>query len=226
MTQALIVVPQQNELDQLVSGFERAGAGTRFCRIGRMDAYEVPKIGAEICVAGHGKAQCAAATSYLLCHRPQVAAVSCVGCAGALSPGLVAGDLVVSTATVEHDYRLRFVRRPPPEHAADAGLVDQFRSVVEANGYSFRVEFGRIASGDEDVVDNSRARELREETGALCVAWEGSGAARAAALQSRRFVEIRAITDAADQDAAGNFHSNLELAMPNLARVLIDSFSN
>jgi len=70
------------------------------------------------------------------------------------------------------------------------------------------------------LVEGDRAAQIRAETAALCVAWEGAGAARAAGLNCLSFVEIRAITDGADGAAAVDFRSNLERAMPNLARVL------
>ena len=84
-----------------------------------------------------------------------------------------------------------------------------------------RVIFGTIASGDEDVIDPIRARELQAETGAACVAWEGAGAARAARFNGLRFLELRAITDAADHAAASDFEANLARSMPNLGHLLL-----
>ena len=78
--------------------------------------------------------------------------------------------------------------------------------------------FGAIASGDEDIIEPARAREA---TGALCVAWEGAGAARAASFSGLHFLEVRAITDSADAAAAIDFHANLERSMPNLGHLLL-----
>ena len=66
---------------------------------------------------------------------------------------------------------------------------------------------------------------MREQTGALCVAWEGSGGARAAKLHNKKFVEIRAITDGADKSAAIDFRANLAVAMPNIAKLLVSWLS-
>lgn len=79
---------------------------------------------------------------------------------------------------------------------------------------------GPIASGDEDVTDIARARDLYAQTGALCVAWEGAGAARAAKFSERTFLELRVITDSADESAASDFRSSLEAVVPNLANVI------
>ena len=86
--------------------------------------------------------------------------------------------------------------------------------------HSFRVHFGPIASGDEDVVETERGKELHESTGALAVAWEGAGGARACAFSSIPFVEIRGVTDTANHTAASDFAENLELAMNNLATLI------
>ena len=58
-------------------------------------------------------------------------------------------------------------------------------------------------------------------TQALCVAWEGSGGARAARFSGVGFVEVRVITDAADEEAAGSFHENLGRALPNIGDLLV-----
>ena len=84
----------------------------------------------------------------------------------------------------------------------------------------FRVVFDVIASGDEDVVTSARARAIRDQTGAACVAWEGSGAARAARFNGIGSLEIRAVTDAADKEAPQKFDQNLPIAMANLASLL------
>jgi nucleoside phosphorylase len=83
------------------------------------------------------------------------------------------------------------------------------------------VTFGGIASGDEDVVGARRAAQIRAATNAVCVAWEGSGGARAARFNGISFLEIRAITDGADEQAARSYHDNIGLVMPHVAQLLI-----
>jgi adenosylhomocysteine nucleosidase len=100
-------------------------------------------------------------------------------------------------------------------------LLQEFRETVRTNTFRFGVHFGPIASGDEDIVDIVRAQELRAATDALCVAWEGSGGARAAGFNGLSFLEVRCITDGADSDAAVSFHENLVQVMPNVAELII-----
>jgi adenosylhomocysteine nucleosidase len=175
-------------------------------------------------VGGHGKTQLAVHTQHLIEQMPELRAVVCAGAAGALDGQLVLGDVVVGTSTIEHDYKIRFVQRPLPRHEADAQLLREFRVAADQPGREFSVLFGAIASGDEDIIAPARALELREATGALCVAWEGAGAARAASFSGLPFLEVRAITDGADRAAAADFQENLEHSMPNLGHLLLKWF--
>ncbi|HMB33077.1 MAG TPA: acyltransferase, partial [Methylomirabilota bacterium] len=84
----------------------------------------------------------------------------------------------------------------------------------------FAVHFGDVASGDEDIVSVDRAQALRDATGALAVAWEGAGGARACAFSATPYLELRAVTDQANVEASSHFAQHLPLAMRNLATLL------
>jgi adenosylhomocysteine nucleosidase len=167
-----------------------------------------------LAVGGHGKVQFALITQQLILQlRPQL--VVCAGTAGALAAEIRALDVVVGESVIEHDFRSAFVRGPQPRFAADERALTALR---EAGGP--RVHFGTIASGDEDIVDRARRVALNAQTGALAVAWEGAGLARACRLHDVPFIELRAISDAADSSAARDFAVNLRTAMGRLADVL------
>jgi adenosylhomocysteine nucleosidase len=217
----LVVVPQIEELQSLLGGYSARGFTTDITSVGRVECTRLDCLRTLLAVGGHGKTQLALQTQYLVDHCPRLNTVLCVGGAGGLSGEAKFGDVVVGTCTIEHDYKLRFVERPLPCHPADEAHVETFRRVVDTHRFQFKVHFGPIASGDEDIVDTERAQEVRDETGALCVAWEGSGAARAAAFNGLRFIELRAITDHADTDSAGDYHANLTYAMHNIAELLV-----
>ncbi len=82
------------------------------------------------------------------------------------------------------------------------------------------MHFGDVASGDEDIVSVDRARALRAATGAVAVAWEGAGGARACVFSQTPYLEMRGVTDQATVDAPAAFRQNLALAMRNIATVL------
>jgi adenosylhomocysteine nucleosidase len=215
------MVPQAKELEPLLGSLAAAGYRPKGLTLGRLDCHCFDELGLLVAAGGHGKTQLAVQTQHLIEQRPTAQSVICAGAAGSLDGQLRLGDVVVGTSTVEHDYKIRFVQRPSPRHDADPILLDEFRLAARHMGDEPRVIFGTIASGDEDVIDPARARELQAETGAVCVAWEGAGAARAARFSGLRFLELRAITDGADHAAAADFHANLARSMPNLGHLLL-----
>jgi adenosylhomocysteine nucleosidase len=219
----LIAVPQAKELEPLLRAFsDAAGHRSKRVTLGKLEAYLFEEFALLFAVGGHGKTQFAVQTQHLIEQETQFEALICAGAAGSLGGGPTLGDVVVGTSTIEHDYKLRFVSRPLPCYQADPELVDQFQTAASRVDRGFRVYFGAIASGDEDIIAPDRAVEIRQATGALCVAWEGAGAARVARFNGLQFLEMRAITDAANHEAPADFQVNLQRAMPNLARLLWD----
>ena len=214
----LILCPLAREWSFLVSTF---GASLHVERVYdlKIDAAYISAWPALVAPGGHGKTQFAVQAQYLIDWFPSVELVICAGAAGSLAPELSVGDIVVGTETVEHDYRQLFATRPLPRFPGHGPSIDALRRL--AHGVSgFRVAFDVIASGDEDVVTSERAQAIRDQTGAACVAWEGSGAARAALFNGIGSLEIRAVTDAADKEAPQRFDANLPIAMANLASLL------
>jgi adenosylhomocysteine nucleosidase len=221
VAETLVAVPQAKELEPLLGTLVAAGYQPRKVTLGRLECHLVEELRLLFAVGGHGKTQLAVRTQHLIEQRADFQVVICAGAAGNLGGDLALGDVVVGLSTIEHDYKLRFVRRALPSHQADAHLLAEFRRAASQIDQDFRVLFGAIASGDEDIIDPARALELRKATGALCVAWEGAGAARAASFSGLQFLEVRAITDGADRTAAADFEANLKRSMPNLAQVLV-----
>jgi adenosylhomocysteine nucleosidase len=217
----LVLTPQLVEFDTLHADFAERGHDASRRNVGRIECWGIPTLDIEIAVAGHGKAQFALQTQYLLDRLPETNGVVCTGGAGGLDPRLQVGDVVVGICTVEHDYRIRFVQAPRKEHPGNEIFLNELKFAAKSLNTGGCVYFDRIASGDEDIVDSIRAVQLRKETGAACVAWEGSGGARAAAFNGVPFVEIRGITDAANESAPGDYHEHLRIVMPRIAELLI-----
>lgn len=172
-----------------------------------------------IATSGHGKTQCGVQTQYLIGCFPSIEIIACIRPAGSLVSDLSVGDVIVGTETVEHEYRLQFASRPLPRFPGHSPSSPALRRAA-GRIHGFRVAFGVIASGDEDVVASERARAIRDQTGAVCVAWEGCGAARAALFNGIGSLEIRGVTDAANKEAPQRFEANLPIAMTNLATLL------
>ena len=192
----LILTPLPIERDEL----RRAGLDARTFRIE---------------VAGHGKVEFAVKTVAAIREfKPDL--VIGAGAAGGLADNVSPLDLVVAEQTVEHDFNLKFAKRPLPAFAGDKNSLAKLRELK----FEFPVHFGGIASGDEDVIESQRAREIFGRTQALAVAWEGAGLARACRHEGVPHLEIRAITDRADSEAVDNFRKNLPEGMSRLAAVI------
>lgn len=168
--------------------------------------------GFHLAVGGHGKVQFALTAQHLI-RELKPSLLICAGACGALAPGLRLADVIVAEQTIEHDYNLRFIKRPLPAFAGDADSLARLRGLPN-------LHFGTIASGDEDVLDAVRAQEIARLTGALAVAWEGAGGAKAAAFCKVPFLELRAVTDSADQHAPQHFRENIAAGMQNIAATL------
>jgi adenosylhomocysteine nucleosidase len=216
----LIITPLQQEFEFLLQGCTQRGFGTEAGVVGRLPVARLPELGLTLAQGGIGKVQFAVQTQHLLDCSGEWELVICAGAAGGLADALAIGDVVVATSTVEHDYKNRFTVRPLPSFSGAQTVLAGLEQVSLPAG-AFKVHFGPVASGDEDVIDPDRRQALREATGALAVAWEGAGGAKACRFNGVPFVEIRGITDAADHTAPSDFETNLAVAMTNIAALMI-----
>lgn len=216
----LTIIPLQVELNGFVDGFVKQGLQTHATTVGRLPALALPELNLTAALGGLGKVQFGVQTQHLLEHCPGVDLVICAGAAGGLADELAVGDVVVGETTIEHDFNNKFSNRPKPRFAGAPTALAALRNLPQSN-QPFQLHFGAIASGDEDVVDPVRRDVLRQEMGAMAVAWEGAGGARACKFNNLPFLELRGITDAASHSAASDFTTNLALAMHNLATVIV-----
>ena len=215
----LIITPMKEELDFLLQSCTKLGFHAERAMIGRLPVVRISDLDATLARGGLGKVQFAVQTQHLLDTCSDWDLIVCAGAAGALADEVSVGDVVVATTTVEHDYNNKFNKRALPKFDGARTAITDLKS-VSRSANAFNVHFGPIASGDEDVVETERKRILHESTGALAVAWEGAGGAKACAFNSLPFVEIRGVTDTADHNAASDFEDNLGVAMSNLATLI------
>jgi adenosylhomocysteine nucleosidase len=221
MPSILVLAPDPAEAEGLLQGFMRRNIDYEHIQVGVLDCVQLPSLDMLLGVGGNGKAQFGIHAQYLMDRCGGTDVLACVGAAGRLADNIQIGDIVLGTVTIEYDYKERFNPEPPPRHDGSADVVDEFLGLSQSTPFPFRVHPGVIASGDEDVVDPVRAAELRAATGGLCVAWEGSGGARAARLNGVKFIEIRGITDVADGEAARCFHDRVGAVMLNVVDLLV-----
>lgn len=216
----LCIAPLQEEFEFFMQSLQERGYTTEEVIIGRLVAQHVSTLQMIVSRGGHGKTQFGIQTQHLLDHLHDVDAVVCFGAAGALASTLRVGDVVVATETMEHDYTLRFVSRPLPRFAGDPVLLAGLRQ-LSLTSFPFEVQFGIVASGDEDIIEVERATAVQQTTEACAVAWEGAGGGRACRFSNVPFIEIRGVTDTANRDAPADFETNLHAAMQNVADLIV-----
>lgn len=224
MVRQLIIVPLKFEWDHLAKHLSSAGVSFAEVSAEGRKFFQVPSTETYFALGGHGKVQCALNSFASLQALGSVHRMILAGSAGSLAEEVKPFDVVLAEATVEHDYRECFrLNAQLPKFSGDSEIVNQFRGLTGSDGAlaGIKTHFGTLASGDEDVVSHERGDEIQKLTGALAVAWEGAGAARAAKLTKTPFLEIRAITDSADHTAVKDWELQLNQAMASLSRVLL-----
>jgi adenosylhomocysteine nucleosidase len=214
----LVITPIEEELDVLSGVLRELGGEDEAVPAGRAMSLSFYKSGVLLLQGGLGKAEFGVHTQHALDSLEGVGGVVCAGVAGALDESLAVADVVVATETVEHDFN--WPRGERPRFEGHGPFIDAIQNADVQTGGAFSIHFGPVASGDEGINDIGRARELREGTGALAVAWEGAGGARAARYSGVPFLEIRGISDLADNNAYSEWEGNVPRAMRNVATVL------
>lgn len=220
----LMVIPTQFERDAFIAGLPQFEKTAESLEIGRIQASHIPELDLTVAAGGLGKSQFGVQTQHLIDSTEAWDVVICAGVAGALSDQLEIGDVVVGSETVEHDF-FELATGENPRFPGSPDVLQAFRTTSRSDR-TFGVHFAGIASGDQTVKTAEKRSELNRSTGAIAVAWEGAGGAKACAFSGAPFVEIRAITDHADSQVSSNIKLNLPLCMRNIASFITDWAKN
>ena len=137
------------------------------------------------------------------------------GVAGAVSPDLKVGDLVVATKLAQHDLDITAFGHPHgyvPEGAvfveADKDMLEISKRVASSMGKV--VKEGIIATGDQFVADENRKNWIAKTFNADALEMEGASVAVVCDALDVPFFILRSISDAADMDASFSFDEFLE----------------
>ncbi len=137
------------------------------------------------------------------------------GVAGAISPELKVGDLIIAEGLCQHDLDITAFGHPygyVPEGdvcvAADEHLREVAKQVASQKG--LRLKEGIIATGDQFVADEARKNWIGETFKADALEMEGAAVAVVCSALNVPFFVLRAISDAADMDASFSFDEFLE----------------
>jgi len=172
--------PEMGALERRLAARENGSAGGHRVVRGRCGGTEVL-----LCRTGIGERARAVAAAVLDVVRPD--AVLSTGVAGALDPGLRAGDVVLCETVVSGSGS-----RDQPVRS-DAGLLEAAASAAAG----LRVRRGRSLTVDAIVGDPAAKAELRLATGADAVEMESYWVGLTAQERGLPFLAARAVLDAA-----------------------------
>ena len=137
------------------------------------------------------------------------------GVAGAISPTLKVGDLIIATKLSQHDLDITAFGHPfgfVPEGAvfveSDKKLIALGKEVALEMGKT--VQEGTIATGDQFVANEERKNWIGDTFKADALEMEGASVAVVCDALDVPFFILRAISDAADMDASFSFDEFLE----------------
>jgi len=137
------------------------------------------------------------------------------GVAGAISPKLKVGDLVVATKLAQHDLDITAFGHPfgyVPEGAVFVETDAELRTIAYevAKEMDKSLLEGIIATGDQFVANEERKNWIGETFQADALEMEGGSVAVVCNALDVPFFILRAISDAADMDASFSFDEFLE----------------
>jgi len=137
------------------------------------------------------------------------------GVAGAISPDLKIGDLIIADGLCQHDLDITAFGHPygyVPEGEVciptDVALRNIAKEVAKEKG--LKLVEGVIATGDQFVANPERKDWIGETFKAHALEMEGASVAVVCSSLEVPFFILRAISDSADMDASFNFDEFLE----------------
>lgn len=149
------------------------------------------------------------------------------GVAGAISPSLKVGDLVVATKLAQHDLDITAFGHPfgyVPEGSvfveADKYMIEISKDVAKSMGKN--VLEGIIATGDQFVANEERKSWIGKTFNADALEMEGASVAVVCNALNIPFFILRAISDAADMDASFSFDEFLQTSAKESAEFVMN----
>ena len=137
------------------------------------------------------------------------------GVAGAISPDLNIGDLIIADGLSQHDLDITAFGHPygyVPEGEVCIPTDITLRNIAKevAGDKGLKLAEGIIATGDQFVADPERKKWIGETFKADALEMEGAAVAVVCSSLEVPFFILRAISDSADMDASFNFDEFLE----------------
>lgn len=212
----LILCPLKIELEEIARHFKKNGFLCVEHHSPETGKYYIYNDLFLLAIGGLGKVEMALHTQHYIQTHQNIHLVICAGTAGSLIESVQIGSTVISTKTLEYDFKPHIVTSQIPSFKTSEHWIH----LLKSTSLAIDTHFGPIASGDEDIADNHKKQTLQHNTQALAVAWEGAGAARAARFYKKDFLEIRGISDNATNMTRESFKQQIPQALLGVYQIL------
>ena len=151
------------------------------------------------------------------------------GIAGSLKAEINIADIVISSDVLHHDmdasgfgYPLgQIPRMDVLSFEADKHLIDVAKEACAKVLPEIGTHIGRVVSGDQFISDKAVKERISANFDGYCTEMEGAAMAQAAHLNQIPFIILRAISDKADQEAAGSYEEFEKAAIKHIVRLVL-----
>ena len=140
------------------------------------------------------------------------------GVAGAISPELQIGDVVISRRVIEYDAIEDNDRKNTIYHTNE-NLLQFALQVSKETVPHGKIVAGDILSGDRVIQEAAHRADLWRRFHGECVEQEGAGVAKSCVSHNLPWIIIRGISDRADEHTLNDFQKNVGQAAQNAALV-------
>ena len=214
-----IIAASDTELAPVLSRMRIAGTNTH----DMLTFHEGMLHGRNVVAAysGVGKVN-AAIAALLMAERMNAGAIICTGCAGAIKEGILIFDTIISERIAYHDMAEDILTDYHPwmndiYFIANKELIDASRRYVSHTDIPAR--YGTTVSG-EAFITNEQRGGIQRRFDPLSVDMEAAAIAHVCHVSGLPFLNIRTITDTAEESGIDAFDRNAEKASEIAAEVV------
>jgi adenosylhomocysteine nucleosidase len=209
-----IICAMAEELDSIIVSI---GSDCRVTQYGQFEVHTTNFNDHELIfiLCGIGKVNAALHTQFTIDKFVPDYVIN-VGVAGGLIPELNFGDVVIASDLVEYDMDVSAFGIPPGQiprmdvfaFECSEYLLESARCISHPD---FKIQIGRIASGDQFISDKVSAEKLFTKFNAIACEMEGAAVAHVCHVNKTPFLIVRALSDKAGTDDKTATHSYTEL---------------
>ena len=220
-----IIVAMEEELEavlNIMNNIEQKEIYGISVQIGKIEQKEVAVV-----KSGVGKVNAARVTQILI-DKLNVKSIINLGSAGALSPLLNIGDIVIGEKLIQHDFDITafdhdkgYITGVGDYIYSDIELIEKFKKAANnLKEKDYKIKTGIIATGDIFCTDIEMKNKIYSKFDADCVEMEGAAIAQVCYLDNIPFIVIRSISDSPNGNNEIDFDKFVELASKKCANIL------